>query len=98
LDEGRLWILRECLVMSLELGWIQSSTLLAGAPIHFMKKKDSMLRLCIDYQGLNTIIVKDQTPLPLIGEALDRLSCTKVYTKLDVKDAHHNLGITKGDK
>jgi hypothetical protein len=42
--------------------------------------------------------VKDQIPLPLIGEALDRLLYTKVYTKLDVKDAYHNLRITKGDE
>jgi hypothetical protein len=44
------------------------------------------------------MMVKDRTPLPLIGEALDRLSCAKVYTKLDVKDAYHNLRIAKGDE
>jgi hypothetical protein len=30
-------------------------------------------------------------PLPLISEALDRLVKAKLYTKLDVKDAYHNL-------
>jgi hypothetical protein len=44
------------------------------------------------------MIVKDQTLLLLIGEVLDRLSYAKVYTKLDIKDAYHNLRITKGDK
>jgi hypothetical protein len=70
----------------------------AGAPIYFVKKKGSMLRLCIDYRGLNAMTVKDQTPLLLIGEALDRLLHAKVYTKLDVKDAYHNLRIAKGDE
>jgi hypothetical protein len=98
LDKGRLRTLREYLAMSLEWGWIWSSTSPEGAPIYFMKMKDSMLRLCINYRGLNGMMVKDQTPLLLIGEALDRLSCAKVYTKLDVKDAYHNLRITKVDR
>jgi hypothetical protein len=42
--------------------------------------------------------VKDRTPLPLIGEALDRLAKAKIYTKLDVKDAYHNLWIAEGDE
>jgi hypothetical protein len=44
------------------------------------------------------MMVKDWTLLLLIGEALDRLSHAKVYTKLDIKDAYHNLRITKGDQ
>jgi hypothetical protein len=70
----------------------------AGAPIHLVKKKDGMLRLCIDYRGLNAMMVKDRTPLPLIGEVLDRLLRAKVYTKLDIKDTYHNLRIAKGDE
>jgi hypothetical protein len=49
LDEGRLWALREYLEMSLEWGWIRTSTSPVGAPIHFIKKKDGSLRLCVDY-------------------------------------------------
>jgi hypothetical protein len=63
-----------------------------------MQKKDGSLRLCVDYWGLNAMIVKDHTPLPLIGEALDRLANAKIYTKLDVKDAYHNLWIAEGDE
>jgi hypothetical protein len=40
LDEGRLKALKEYIDTSLEQGWIQSSTSLAGVPIHFLKKKD----------------------------------------------------------
>jgi hypothetical protein len=98
LDKGRLWALREYLETSLEQGWIRSSTSLAGAPIYFVMKTDSSLRLCVDYQGLNAITVKDQTPLPLIGEVLDWLANTKIYTKLDMKDAYHNLRIAKGNE
>jgi hypothetical protein len=97
-DENRLRALREYLEMNLEWGWIRESTSPAGAPIHFVQKKDGSLRLCVDYWGLNAMTVKDHTPLPLIGEALDRLANAKIYTKLDVKDAYHNLRIAEGDE
>jgi hypothetical protein len=98
LDEGRRQALREYLETSLEQGWIRSSTSPAGAPIHFVKTKDGSLRLCVDYRGLNAMTMKDRIPLRLIGEALDRLANAKIYTKLDVKDAYHNLRIAKGDE
>ena len=30
-----------------------------GAPVLFMKKKDGMLRLCIDYKRLNQVTIKN---------------------------------------
>jgi hypothetical protein len=63
-----------------------------------VQKKGGSLRLCVDYRGLNAITVKDHMPLPLIGEALDRLANAKIYTKLDIKDAYHNSWIAEGDE
>jgi hypothetical protein len=84
--------------MNLEWGWICNSTSPARAPIHFIQKKYGSLRLCIDYRGLNVLMVKDRMPLPLISEALDRLAKAKLYTKLDIKEAYHNLRIAEGDE
>ena len=64
----------------------------------FVKKKDGKLRLCVDYRALNHVTKKDRYPLPLIGEALDRLRTAKYYTKLDIKDAYHNVRIREGDE
>jgi len=47
---------------------------------------------------LNEITIKDRTPLPLIGESLDQLSSTTIYTKLDIRDADYNLRIRAGDE
>jgi len=41
---------------------------------------------------------KDRHPLPLISEALDRLGGAKYFTKLDIKDAYHNIRIREGDE
>jgi hypothetical protein len=73
LSTVELKALREYLDSSLKKGWIRHSISPAGAPILFVPKKDSGLRLCIDYRGLNKITVKNRHPLPLIGEMLDWL-------------------------
>ena len=90
--------LREYLGKNLSRGWIRESESPVGAPILFVKKKDGSLRLRVDYRGLNAVTKKDRYPLPLIGEALDRLSTAKSYTKLDIKEAYHNIRIREGDE
>ena len=98
MKEKELEELRDYLGKNLSRGWIRESDSPAGAPILFVKKKDGSLRLCVDYRGLNAVTKKDRYPLPLIGEALDRLSTAKYYTKLDIKDAYHNIRIRNGDE
>ena len=81
-----------------EREWIRGVRPGRASPIRFVKKKDGKLRLCVDYRALNEITNKDRHQLPLINEALDRLNGAKYFTKLDIKDAYHNIGIKKGDE
>ena len=55
-------------------GFICFSISLAAAPILLAKKLGGGIQFCIDYKGLNTIIIKNQYPIPLIYETLERLS------------------------
>jgi len=80
LNDEKMKGLKEYLDINEKRGWIHASTSLAGAPIHFVKKKDGGLRLCVDYRQLNEITIIDRTPLPLIGESLDQLSSATIYT------------------
>ena len=52
----------------------------ADVPILYDKNSDGSLRLCIDYQGLNNLTIKNWYPLPLIGESLDWLGHAKRFT------------------
>ena len=61
-------------------------------------KKNGKLRLCAYYRALNEVIKKDRHPLPLVSEALDKPRRAKYFTKLDIKDAYHNIRIIEGDK
>nr|GFC71668.1 putative reverse transcriptase domain-containing protein [Tanacetum cinerariifolium] len=51
-------------------GLIRPSSSPWGAPVLFFKKKDGSFRMCIDYQELNKLTVKNRYPLPRIDDYL----------------------------
>ncbi len=82
----------------LKTGFIRPSKSPTGTPIFFDKNPDGNLRLCVDYQGLKNLTIKNWYPLPLIGEALDCLGRAKQFTQLDFTSAYHQIRIREGDK
>ena len=60
--------------------FIKPSKSPADAPILFNRKSDGFFQLCINYRGLNNLMIKNRYPLPLIGELLDRLGRVKRFT------------------
>ena len=98
LNEVELKELRTYLEDKLQKGYIRRSKSSAGYPIMFVPKKNGKLRLVIDYRQLNSITVKDRTPLPLITEMKDRLHGAKWFTTLDLKDGYHHIRIKPGNE
>jgi len=47
---------------------------------------------------LNQVTIKDKTPLPLIGEVIDKLKEVKYFNKLDLIWGYNNIWIKEGDK
>ena len=70
----------------------------AGAPILFNRKPNGILRLYVDYRGLNNITIKNRYPLPFIREFFDRLGRAKKFTQLNLTNAYHWMRICEGDK
>ena len=64
----------------------------------FIPKKDGGLRACMDYQKLNHIMIKDRYALPLIKELQAMIAGAKLFTKLDLKEAYHQVQIKEGDE
>nr|GFD17729.1 putative reverse transcriptase domain-containing protein [Tanacetum cinerariifolium] len=56
-----------------EKGFIRPSYSPWGALVLFIKKKDGVLRMCIDYKELNKLIIKNRYPLPRIDDLFDQL-------------------------
>src|SRR5213083_383038 len=83
---------------ALHNGWIQESKSPTGIPILFVPKKNSELRLYVNYYGLNAITVKNQYLLPLINKLLDRLYGSTVFSKINLRNAYYRIRIWEGDK
>jgi len=79
-------------------GFIQRLSSPTAAPIIFPKERDGGLRLCVDYRALNKATVKNQYPLPLISEMLDRLRGARIYTNLDHRNAYDLIQIEESDE
>ncbi len=90
--------MRQYIEEELAKGFIRPSTSPASAGFFFVKKKDGGLRPCIDYRGLNDIIVKFRYPLPLVPASLEQLRQAKFYTKLDLRNAYNLIRIREGDE
>ena len=60
-------------------GFIRLSKSLTKAPIFFNRKLDKSFYLCVDYQSLNNITIKNRYPLSLIGKLLDQLGQTRRF-------------------
>jgi len=51
-----------------------------------------------DYRYLNKGTIKNNYPLPLIPELIDRIGNVKVFTKLDLRWGYNNVRIKEGDE
>ena len=98
LSVPKLAALKAWLEDHLQKGFIRPSKSPFGAPVLLVPKSDGSLRPCCDYRLLNSITVKDKTPLPLISESFDRLSSAKIFSKLDLRGAFNLLRIAPGQE
>jgi hypothetical protein len=80
----------------MDKGYIQPSVSPWGAPVLFVKKKDSTLRLCIDYRQLNKVTIKNKYPLPKIDDLFDQLGGASIFSKIDLRSGYHQVQI-KGE-
>jgi hypothetical protein len=65
-------------------GYIRPSKPPYASPFFFVKKKDGKLRPVQDYRRLNSHMVRNQYPLPLIAQLISDLSSAHIFSKVDV--------------
>ncbi|GKC49665.1 putative reverse transcriptase domain-containing protein [Tanacetum coccineum] len=78
-------------------GFIRPSSSPWGALVLFVKKKIGSFRMCIDYQELNKLTVKNRYPLPRINDLFDQLQGSNVYSKIDLRPGYHQLRVREED-
>ena len=69
----------------LQKGYIRPSKSLMTSLVFFIPKKDLKKWMCQDYRYLNLKMIKNNYPLPLIPELIDKIGPSKVFTKLDLR-------------
>ncbi|GJT77716.1 hypothetical protein Tco_1044441 [Tanacetum coccineum] len=59
--------------------------------------QDGSFRMCIDYQELNKLTVKNRYPLPRINDLVDQLQGSSTYSKIDLRLGYHQLRVRDED-
>ncbi|GKE61201.1 putative reverse transcriptase domain-containing protein, partial [Tanacetum coccineum] len=78
-------------------GFIRPSSSPWGAPILFVKKKDGVFSMCVDYIELNKLTVKNRYPLPRIDDLFDQLQGPQFFSKIDLRSGYHQLRVHEDD-
>ena len=61
------------------------------SPVIAILKKNDEIRLCIDMRRANEAVIRERYYIPTVDEILQDLNQSKVYSKLDIKWAYHQL-------
>jgi len=91
-------VLNQWLDEQLKAGLIVESKLRYATPCFYIPKKNGSLQLVQDYRKLNQVMIKDKTPLPLIGEVINKLKGARYFNKLDLIWGYNNIRIKKRDE
>jgi hypothetical protein len=66
-------------------GFIHPTSSPWGAPMLFVKKKDGIQRMCVDYRSLNEVTIKNKYPLSRIEDMFDQMKGASVFSKIDLR-------------
>jgi len=81
----------------LEKKFIRSSVSPRGALVLLVKKKDDIMRLCVDYRQLKKVTIKNWYPFSRIDDLMDQLVGAKVLSKIDLRSGYHQIRVKMDD-
>lgn len=71
-------------------GWV--------SPIVPVLKSDGDVRICVDMRCANKAIIRENHPLPTMDQLLPKFRKARVFSKLDIKDAFHQVEISEDSR
>jgi hypothetical protein len=63
----------------------------------FVKKKDGLQGMCVDYRFLNDVTVKDKCPIHRIEDLFNQMRGARVFSKIDLRSGYHQFKIRPSD-
>ena len=89
---------RQFITESLAKGYITDSKSPYASALFYRKKKDGKLRPIMDYHILNKWTVRDNYPLPLITNIIERLQGKTLFSKFEIRWGYNTICIKEGDR
>ena len=88
---------QKCLDTWLRQGPIRPSKSLYASQVVIVRKETGEIQLCVDYQKLNSIVVRDTFPLPRINEALQAVHNCQWFMTFDLVQGYLQMWVEEAD-
>ena len=88
---------RKCLDTWLRQGIIRPSKSPYASQVVTVRKKTGEIWFCIDYQKLNSIVVRDAFPLPHIDEAVQAVHNSQLFMPFDLAQGNLQMPVEEAD-
>ena len=82
----------------MDAGIVERSNSPYASPLHMVRKKCGGWRPCGDFRRLNAQTVPDRYPLPRISNLSANVKGAKIFSKLDVLKAYHQIPMAANSK
>ena len=82
----------------LEEGLIEPSYGPWSCPALYVKKRDGSLRDCVDYRKLNSVTVKDASPMVRVDDILDCIQDARIFSVADLAQMFHQILVAEEDR
>ena len=77
---------------------IQESHSPYASPVVILRKKDGVMRVCVDYHKLNEKTIRDAFPLPRIEESLGAVGNAEWFSTLDLASGFNQVAMDPVDR
>lgn len=68
------------------------------SPIVPVLKENGDVRICVDMRRANTAIIRENHPLPTMDQLLPKVGQAKIFSRLDIKNAFHQVEISPSSR
>ena len=69
-----------------------------NSPLVIVPKPDGSIRPCVDFRNVNTHVVPDRFPLPILGEVLQSLAGNDIFSTLDCQSGFWQVELEEESK